>query len=262
VELTNDGTYFVMVRALNGAGAWSPLVPSNPMHVVIPGPVATLTYPSGIWTTDNLTLDIAVNDPLGFDVVAGDLQYRRAAFRNNAVQAWDDWRTVPIDADNRAFTFEGLDRGYAYEFKYRARNAVGSWGNYSGEGTLVVNQLPVAATGGDRRVKIGEEVQLDASATIDYDGARDTLTFTWESDDGRTISGPTGSIAFTSSGVHRIVLKVDDTNEVAIAEVFVYVEPAPFKPVLPGFEGGLALLGLLGAALVLAGRARRPGERR
>jgi hypothetical protein len=42
----------------------------------------------------------------------------------------------------------------------------------------------------------------------------------------------------------------------------VYVEPAPFKPVLPGFEGGLALLGLLGAALVLAGRARRPGERR
>ena len=257
LTLANEGTYHVNVRALNGAGGWSPWVPSNPMRVVIPGPVTTLEYPTGIWTQLNVTLSIGIRDPLGFDLVVGDLQFRRAAFRDNAILPWDDWRTVPVAAGPMDFVFEGLIRGYAYEFKYRARNDVGSWGAYNGSGTLIVNQLPVAATGGDRRVNISEAVVLDASATIDYDGARDTLTFTWEADDGQVISGPTGRISFDRPGVHLILLKVDDTHEVAIAEVYVYVkEPEP-KQVLPGFGGVLALLGLVAAVALAGERARR-----
>lgn len=257
VELWNDGTFWVSVRARNGAGAWSPWTPSNPMHVVIPGPVSTLTYPDGIWTTLNVTLTIRIDDPLGFDIVAGDLQFRRAAFRDNAIQPWDDWRTVPVPPGPQDYLFEPLQRGYAYEFKYRARNAVGSWGEFSGNGTLVVNQLPVAATGGDRTAAIGEAIHLDASDTIDYDGARDTLTFKWVSDDGRTIDGPTGTISFDTPGVHRIQLLVNDTNEVAVAEIFVYVPEPPVHQVLPGFDGALAVAGLLAVALVAAGGPRR-----
>lgn len=257
VNLANDGTYWVSVRAQNGAGAWSQWTPSNPMHVEIPGPVSTFSYPDGIWTTLNVTLSIEITDPLGFELVAGDLQFRRAAFRDNEIQPWDDWRTVPVSPGPMDYLFEPLQRGYAYEFKYRARNIVGSWGAFDGTGTLIVNQLPVAATGGDRTVAIGETISLDASETLDYDGARDTLTFTWVSDDGRTINGPTGSISFDTPGVHRIQLLVNDTHETAVAEIFVFVPAPEAKRVLPGFEGALAVAGLVAVAAVAAGRSGR-----
>ncbi len=262
LSLANGGTYHISVHGENGAGTWSPWVASSPVRVVIPGPSAHIEYLDGVWTSTDLNVTFGASDNLGYPIVAGELQYRRAPFRYNALGTWEDWLTVALPPDQVTYHFDSASviRGYAYEFQYRARNSVGSWGDRATGGTLYVNQLPVASAGADRVANLSEPVLLDGSASLDYDGARDALTYTWEIDDGRTFPGSTATVTFTQPGTHRATLKVSDGHENATATVYVYVPPAAPRQVAPGFDGLVLLAALIGVAVVLgAGRKARSG---
>lgn len=258
LNLTNGATYYGNVRALNAAGAWSKWAASQGVRVAIPGPDAHIDYPAGVGTSTNVTLEFGATDALGYAIVSGELQYHRAAYRGGTLQTWEDWLTAALDPTTTSFFYDELVRGYAYEFRYRARNVVGSWGEYALGATLFVNHPPLAAAGQDRVANLSEPVSLDASQSIDYDGDRDALTFNWEVDDGRNFTGPLLTIAFDSAGTHTVTLTVSDGHEASTSTVTVYVPPEPPKQVLPGFEGVLVLAGLIAAAALYAGRRRPP----
>lgn len=263
LTLDNGGTYHVSVHGLNAAGSWSNWVASSPVRVVIPGPSSHIEYLDGVWTSTNLTVTFGASDALGYPVVAGELQYRRAAFRYNALGEWQDWLTVTVDTDASGYTFEGdsIIRGYAYEFRFRARNVVGSWGEHATAGTLFVNQIPVAAGGADRIANISESLVLDGSSSLDYDGERDTLSYSWELDDGTRFDGATATVAFGSPGTHVATLTVSDGHEAATATVYILVLPEQPRQIAPGFDGVLLLAALIGAAAFLASR-RAPSRDR
>ncbi len=258
LNLTNGGTFYANIRALNAAGAWSPWASSPSVRVTIPGPDAHIDYPAGVGTSTNLTLEFAASDHLGYALIAGELQYRRAAYRGGTLQTWEDWLTVALDPTTTSFFYDELVRGYAYEFRYRARNVVGSWGEYAVGATLYVNHPPLAAAGPDRVANLSEPVTLDASQSLDYDGNRDALTFTWQADDGRNFTGPIVTVTFPTSGTHTVTLTVSDGHEASTSTVTVYVPPDAPKQVLPGFEGVLGIAGLLAAAAFGRTRRRRP----
>lgn len=257
LNLTNGGVFYANIRAMNAAGTWSPWVSSPAVRVAIPGPQAHIAYPSGVGTSTNVTLEFGASDALGYSVVSGELQSRRAAYRGGSLQTWEEWLTVALDPTTTSFFYDALVRGYAYEFRYRARNVVGSWGDYAAGDDLYVNHPPLASAGSDRVANISEAVTLDASQSLDYDGNRDALTFTWEADDGRNFTGPIVHIDFSTSGTHTVTLTVSDGHEASTASVTVFVPPEPPKQVLPGFEAVLVIGGLLGAAALVSGGRRR-----
>jgi hypothetical protein len=211
-----------------------------------------------VWTQPNITLELSAVDPLGFDQVAGELRFRRATFRFNENGTWEPWFTLAVEANATQYVFENIVRGYAYEFQYRARNEVGSWGPMVSGGTVFVNQVPAAYGGIDRMAQLGETVTLDASSTIDYDGARDNLTCTWNVDEGaQTMTGCTVSLAFSEPGTHRVVLLVFDGHENGTATVDIYVPPPEPVQVLPGFEGLWVLAAMVAVPAVGALLRRR-----
>src|SRR6185295_13956298 len=99
---------------------------------------------------------------------------------------------------------------------------------------LYVNQLPVASAGGDRIANVSEHLHLSAEQTIDYDGARDTLAYSWEADDGvQKCSGTACEVFFTTPGTHRVTLTVSDGHENATATVMIEVLPDPPRQIAP-----------------------------
>jgi hypothetical protein len=77
------------------------------------------------------------------------------------------------------------------------------------------NTFPVAESGADQEVAIGETVELDGSASSDPDG--DELVFEWEQTDGPTVAleggdGPTPSFVAAEPGEHVFLLHVTDPD--------------------------------------------------
>jgi len=78
---------------------------------------------------------------------------------------------------------------------------------------VVVNDRPVAAAGDDRRIAVGEEILLDASASTDSDGA--LVTFAWDFGDGATGDGEVVRHAYAAPGTYTVGLTVGDDSAVA-----------------------------------------------
>lgn len=74
--------------------------------------------------------------------------------------------------------------------------------------TVIVNAAPIADAGPGLVVAPGEELVLDAGASVDPDGAIETYEWTFQ--DGTTATGVRVAKSFETPGIHRVLLKVTD----------------------------------------------------
>jgi PGF-CTERM protein len=254
LPLINSYTYFVGVKAENQAGAWSDWVWSDGVLVAIPGPEATMSYPSGRVTSTEVPIEITVVDPRGYNVTLGDLRMSYAT-RTGEVWSWSDWSRVSNARDD--LTFEGK-RGFRYQFKYRAQNELGSWGEfveYDEDHYVFINNPPVANGGPAQITTVGKAVQFSADGSEDRDG--DPLEYTWDFGDGTSSAELLPNHEYDKAGLYTVTLTVTDGYEEAEAYITVYVEE---EEQTPGFGPVVTMLALLGAALIAVGasRSRRP----
>lgn len=72
------------------------------------------------------------------------------------------------------------------------------------------NHGPIAQAGADQYVETGDTVNFDGSGSSDPDG--DTLSYSWDFDDGSTGSGATPSHVYNSAGTYKVILTVSDAS--------------------------------------------------
>jgi PKD repeat protein len=275
LDLKNSVRYYIGIRVENQAGAWTEWVWSDEFLVAIPGPEATISYPTGIFSDNRVLIEISVADPRGYNITLGDLRMRSAT-EIEGEWPWSDWERV---SNARGDTYFEAKRGFRYQFKYRAQNELGSWGEFTEpvvSDWLYVNNPPVANGGIDQRTKTGEEVQFSAEESSDRDGDQmtyevqfsaeessdrdgDQMTYSWDFGDGSTATGLFVSHKYDKSGLYTVKLTVDDGHEQSTARVTVYVEKGEETP---GFGGALSVLVLLLAAGAAAAGIARSGPRR
>ena len=247
LPLINSYTYYVGVRAENMAGAWSDMAWSYGVLVAIPGPEATMSYPSGRLSDPKVPIEITVNDPRGYNVTLGDLRMRSAT-RTGDVWTWSDW--ARISNAKQDMTFEGK-RGFRYQFLYRAQNELGSWGefvDYDEDYYVFINNPPVANGGPAQITQTGKTVQFSADASEDRDG--DALEYLWDFGDDTISSELLPNHKYDKAGLYTVTLTVSDGYEESQARVTVYVEE---QEQTPGFGPVVTMLALLGAALIALG---------
>ena len=252
LELTNSQIYYVGVHAENFAGAWSEWVWSDEFMVAIPGPVSTISYPTGTVVDPRVTINISSTDPREYNITLGDLRMRYAT-RAGEVWTWSDWERV---SNARTDTlFEGK-RGFRYQFMFRAQNELGSWGPFwtpLEEQWFFVNNPPVANGGPAKVSTTGRDVQFSADESTDRDA--DTLTYKWEFGDGERAEGLYVSHSYAKSGLYTVTLTVSDGNEASVARTTVYIEA---EEKAPGFGAATAVLGLVaGLAIAMAASGLR-----
>jgi PGF-CTERM protein len=213
-----------------------------------------MSYPSGRVTSTEVPIEITVVDPRGYNVTLGDLRMSYAT-RTGEVWSWSDWSRVSNARDD--LTFEGK-RGFRYQFKYRAQNELGSWGEfveYDEDHYVFINNPPVANGGPAQITTVGKAVQFSADGSEDRDG--DPLEYTWDFGDGTSSPELLPNHEYDKAGLYTVTLTVTDGYEEAEAYITVYVEE---EEQTPGFGPVTTMLALLGAVLLavgLSGRMRR-----
>jgi len=94
---------------------------------------------------------------------------------------------------------------------------------------LTVNQAPIADAGPDLIGVPGQSLVLDGSGSIDADGQ--IVRYAWSFDDGRTDEGPRIEASFEETGLHRVILEVEDDTRHAAArdtdEVLIRINTPP-----------------------------------
>jgi len=77
--------------------------------------------------------------------------------------------------------------------------------------TVVLNRAPIADAGSDLKICAGDNVDFDASSSMDKDG--DSLSYAWDFGDGEKGSGKTVSHKYAKGGVYQAKLSVDDNTK-------------------------------------------------
>ena len=232
------------VRAENQAGAWGSWEWSEGVLVAIPGPEATLSYPEGRVSDAYILIGISVVDPRGYNITLGDLRMRSATLSGDD-WSWFDWQRISNSKTD--VTFEGK-RGFRYQFRYRAQNELGSWGDFITYGEdywVFINNPPVANGGPSQIASEGETVQFSADGSEDRDG--DDISYRWDFGDGDVATGLYASHKFDKAGLHTVELTVSDGFEESVSRTTVYVEE---QEQAPGFGPMAAMLAMLSAALI------------
>ena len=251
LPLINSYTYFVGVRAENQAGAWGSWEWSDGVLVAIPGPETTMSYPEGRVSDIRILVEISVVDPRDYNVTLGDLRMRSATMSGDD-WTWSEWQRISNSKTD--VTFEGK-RGFRYQFRYRAQNELGSWGEFVefAEGYWVfINNPPVANGGPSQRSRTGETVQFSADGSEDRDG--DDLTYSWDFGDGDQATGLYASHKFDKAGLYNVELTVSDGFEESVSRTTVYVEE---QQQTPGFGPMTAMLAMFSAALIAITLSRK-----
>ncbi len=251
LPLINSYTYYVGVRAENQAGAWGDWEWSIGVLVAIPGPEATMTYPEGRVSDTQVLIEISVVDPRGYNVTLGDLRMRSATMTGDD-WVWSDWQRISNAKDD--VTFEGK-RGFRYQFRYRAQNELGSWGEFVENDELYwifINNPPVANGGPSQKSRVDETVQFSADGSEDRDG--DDMVYSWDFGDGDQATGLYSSHKFDKAGLYTVELTVSDGFEESVSRSTVYVEE---QEATPGFGPMAAMLALFSAAMVALTLSRK-----
>lgn len=76
--------------------------------------------------------------------------------------------------------------------------------------TVILNRAPTADAGSDLKICVGEDVDFDASNSMDKDG--DSLSYAWDFGDGEKGIGKTVSHKYKKGGVYQTRLSVDDNT--------------------------------------------------
>jgi len=255
IAFTNSQVYTVGVRAMNKAGAWTEWSWSEEFMVAIPGPGSAISYPRGTVVDPFVTINITTTDPRGYNVTLGDLRARYAT-RIADEWAWSEWERVSNARTDLEFETQ---RGFRYQFMFRAQNELGSWGPFwtpGEEDWFFVNNPPVANGGDSKVASSGRDVQFSADASSDRDG--DSLSYTWDFGDGETAEGLYVSHRYSGSGLYTVTLTVSDGSGTSVARTTVYVEKEEKAPGAGAAATAIGLLAAAGAASAAAGR-RRPG---
>lgn len=246
LKMFEGKTYYINARAKNGAGLWSEWISSDGITVDTDGPSAEIRYPIGRITTTEIKIEKDVEDINNLEIIDGDLEYRYAVFKNGKVGKWSDWEDVGKGdgGDRKVKKFEG-ERGYAYQFRYRAKNEIGSWGDFSKvPGSVVINRLPhVEFTISKEFPSVNEKVEFRVLNTTDEDG--DSLNITWIFSDGTSEKGQVVYHKFKDSGDHFIKLIVNDSWEEVSYKISISVKEKKEEGLGVTATIGIGILALL-----------------
>lgn len=121
-----------------------------------------------------------------------------------------------------------------------------------------VNARPVAAAGDDRRIAVGEETILDASASTDSDGT--LVGFAWDFGDGATGEGEVVGHAYAAPGTYVVGLTVSDDSDVANSTAADSLTIVVNDPPVP--EAGADKLVAIGQTVTFDGAASRDNDGR
>ena len=95
--------------------------------------------------------------------------------------------------------------------------------------TVILNRAPIADAGSDLKICAGDNVDFDASNSMDKDG--DSLSYAWDFGDGEKGAGKTVSHKYEKGGVYQARLSVDDNTKTDCSSandtVLVNVNSAP-----------------------------------
>ncbi|MEW5760319.1 MAG: PKD domain-containing protein [Candidatus Thermoplasmatota archaeon] len=226
LNLLNSTKYYFNVRAKNKAGIWSKWQSTDGITVNVSGPISKISYPNGALSEEKPIIEIKLSskDLHSYKIVDGDLEFRKAKVSNGAIGKWSYWEDFGDDYGdlNESYFYEGM-RGYAYQFRYRAKNianAVGNWNEI--ENITRIDCIPKPDAGKDKKARVDEKIKFDASASSDDDG--DILTYYWDFGDGSNATGVIAFHKYSKSGKYEVILTVNDGNFSSTTKIKVLVE--------------------------------------
>jgi len=121
-NVLNAHAYQFRYRVINKAGLLSDFIYGGTLNVRT-GMIVGLSYPSGWRTNVNIPLTLYANDPQ-YGIAAKEVYVKSASISNGNVGTFGDWSCI-----DDVTSYTGSD-GYAYQFKYRARNPNGEWSDF------------------------------------------------------------------------------------------------------------------------------------
>jgi hypothetical protein len=238
LNLENGTTYYFNVKALNKAGLWCLPVTSDGIKVLTAGPAVSCDYRDGIQKETDINITLSSKDPNSFDVTEGELEYRRAAVKDGEPGDWSSWTDVGTGSALQSTRFTG-EKGFAYQFRFRARNSQGTWSAWLEPKNVVkLNVQPVAAASGPSYAKTDKTVTFESEGSSDADG--DQLTYQWNFGDGKSKSGASVTHSYANGGKYTVKLTVSDGLETAEKTLTIDVTRdsiGPLPPISPGGQG-------------------------
>ncbi|MEM3042547.1 MAG: FG-GAP-like repeat-containing protein [Thermoplasmata archaeon] len=229
--LFNGTRYYFTVRALNGAGLWSQPQSSDGILVRLRAPAASVTYTGGVQAERLIHLNLASSDPNLVGILDGDLEFRSAPVIGRAPGEWTswtefgqgDWGEPPSQV--APLEFEG-EPGRFYRFRYRTKDAAGTFSDYTEPGVFVrINRAPQPQIGAKSRAEVGQKIAFTAAGSSDEDG--DPMRFTWDFGDGAWGYGAEVKHSYKKPGRYTVTLYADDGVENSTTALTVRVEAPP-----------------------------------
>ncbi len=214
---TTPGTYQVQLTVTGDqVGSCDNTDNDETAVTVLTSPVARIAAAERVPVATATTFDGAESSGEGASIVAW---------------AWDfgDGSSATGERVNHSFASPGR---YTTTLSITTDTAV-TCSTVSTQKTVIVNQAPVAASGGDRLVGVNQEVVFDGSQSSDSDGA--IVDYRWDFGDGTGATGVVVRHRYPSSGRYHAVLAVSDDVDLAnstVEEPFVVTVNAAPTPVI------------------------------
>ena len=265
--LMNGTRYYMGVKALNGAGLWSPATSSDGIEVKLKIPAASVGAPNGPQKDTDIPVTVAGTDPNNVGITDGDLEYRVANVTTRSTLDWSEWKEAG-DSDwgdrtngTEPYLFHG-EPGKAYKFRYRVKDRTGAFSDFAESGNVTrINRPPRALIAAPANGTTGEELVFSANSSGDPDG--DKVEYSWDFGDGSTATGKVATHIFQKGKLYTVTLTVDDSIEQATAttEILIKAPPAPATPVasLPWIYivAAVMVVAAIGLLAVLATRKKK-----
>jgi hypothetical protein len=217
VFLMNGTRYYISVRALNGAGIWSPAASSDGIDIKMKIPVAAVGSPNGPQKDPDIQVQLSGTDPNSVGLSDGDIEYRVANVTTRASLDWSEWNELGGSEWGDAvpgaepFLFHG-EPGKAYRFRYRVRDRAGAFSDFAESANITrINRPPKALMTAPENGTVGIGIDLSANSSADPDG--DRLDFYWDFGDGSADHGKSVTHIFSKGKTYTVTLYVDDSLE-------------------------------------------------
>ncbi|HOO55339.1 MAG TPA: hypothetical protein PLN69_00845, partial [bacterium] len=164
VSLSDGSTYYVLVKALSGAGVWSDAGSSDGITVDTTAPVCTVSALSEYQSVEDFSVAWTASDG-----GSGLAALYSVQVKNGATGAWTNWKSNTTQTD---YIYDRGRNGNTYYFQCKAKDVAGNWSEYpggDGDAYTTIDAIAPAAP-----------VVLDGTgADEDYSSSGDTLSANW-----------------------------------------------------------------------------------